>query len=88
MKAGIHPETHVVVIKCSCGNELETLSTLEGPVIHVNVCSKCHPIFTGEEKLVDTAGRVETFQRKYAKFFEQQQKQQREREQGQKAQKK
>jgi large subunit ribosomal protein L31 len=72
MKSGIHPEMHMVVIRCSCGAELETLSTAEERVLHVDICSKCHPFFTGEEKFVDTAGRVELFQRKYKKFLEEQ----------------
>jgi len=67
MKAGIHPQMRPVVIKCSCGAEFETLSAADKDVLHVDICSKCHPFFTGEEKLVDTAGRVELFQRKYGK---------------------
>ncbi len=72
MKAGIHPELHPVVIKCSCGAAFETLSTAEGPMLHIDICSRCHPLFTGEEKFVDKAGRVELFQRKYKKFLENQ----------------
>ncbi len=80
MKAGIHPEMHTVIIKCSCGAELETLSAAEEQVLHVDICSKCHPFFTGEEKFVDTAGRVELFQRKYKRFLEAQQQDQKEQE--------
>ncbi|OGF54149.1 MAG: 50S ribosomal protein L31 [Candidatus Fraserbacteria bacterium RBG_16_55_9] len=68
MKAGIHPEMKPVVIRCNCGAELKTFSTAEN--LHVDICSKCHPFYTGEEKFLDTAGRVELFQRKYAKFSE------------------
>jgi large subunit ribosomal protein L31 len=65
MKQGIHPELKKAVIRCGCGAELETLATVED--MHVDICSKCHPFFTGEERFVDTEGRVERFQRKYAK---------------------
>lgn len=68
MKAEIHPEVHQAVIKCSCGAEFETFSTREN--LHVDICSQCHPFFTGEEKFVDTAGRVELFQRKYGKLLD------------------
>ncbi len=63
MKKDIHPELKRAVVRCGCGAELETLSTVEG--MHVDICSKCHPFFTGEERFVDTEGRVERFQRKY-----------------------
>lgn len=63
MKPGIHPELKRVVIRCACGAEFETLSTVEN--LHVDICSKCHPFFTGEEKLVDTEGRVQQFERRY-----------------------
>ena len=66
MKEGIHPEYHEAKIKCACGNEFTAGSTAEE--IHVEICSKCHPFFTGKQKLVDSAGRVERFKRKYAKF--------------------
>jgi large subunit ribosomal protein L31 len=68
MKTGIHPEMKKVVIRCNCGATFETYSTADN--LHVDICSQCHPFFTGEEKFVDTAGRVELFQRKYAKFSE------------------
>ena len=64
MKQGIHPEMKKAVVHCGCGAELETLSTVQD--MHVDICSKCHPFFTGEERFVDTEGRVERFQRKYA----------------------
>ncbi len=63
MKKDIHPKMKHAVIKCGCGAEFETLSTVED--MHVDICSKCHPFFTGEERLLDTEGRVERFQRKY-----------------------
>jgi len=73
MKKGIHPEYHdKVIVKCACGNQFETGSTAKE--IHVEVCSKCHPFFTGKQKFVDTAGRVESFMRKYEKYFEDQKK--------------
>jgi len=64
MKKGIHPEYRETTITCVCGNVIETRSTVES--IRVEICSKCHPFFTGKQKLVDTAGRVERFRRKYA----------------------
>ena len=66
MKKGIHPDYHKITVHCACGNEFETGSTAEE--INVEICSKCHPFFTGKQKLVDSAGRVERFKRKYAKF--------------------
>jgi len=68
MQTEIHPEVQQVVIKCSCGAEFETTSTREN--LHVDICSQCHPFFTGEEKFVDTAGRVELFQRKYGRLLD------------------
>jgi len=63
MKSGIHPEYKAARIVCACGNVIETRSTVEE--IHVEICSSCHPFFTGRQKLVDTAGRVEKFRAKY-----------------------
>lgn len=65
MKEGIHPELHRVEVACSCGNTFETLSTQKE--IKVSICSACHPFYTGKQKIVDTAGRVERFKNKYAK---------------------
>jgi len=65
MKEGIHPEYVVSRVTCSCGNSFVTRSTK--PEIHVELCSACHPFYTGKQKLVDTGGRVERFQRRYAK---------------------
>lgn len=64
MKAKIHPKYAAAQIKCVCGNSIETRSTSPGE-IKVEICSACHPFFTGKQKLVDTAGRVERFRRKY-----------------------
>src|SRR5262245_20767563 len=66
MKAGIHPAYHEVRVHCACGNTFSTRSTHKGD-IHVEICSNCHPFFTGKQKLVDTAGRVERYRRKYEK---------------------
>jgi large subunit ribosomal protein L31 len=63
MKADIHPKYHAVKVHCACGNEFETRSTSKD--IHVEICSACHPYFTGKQKLVDTAGRVERFRQRY-----------------------
>jgi large subunit ribosomal protein L31 len=63
MKEGIHPKYYDTVIHCACGNEIKTRSTTKD--LHVEICSNCHPFFTGKQKLVDTAGRVEKFRRKY-----------------------
>ncbi len=65
MKAGIHPEYMDCVITCACGEVIRTRSTV--PKIRVDICSKCHPFFTGRQKLVDTEGRVQRFQRKYGR---------------------
>ena len=63
MKAGIHPEYKKTLITCACGRVTETWSTVGE--LHVEICSHCHPFFTGRQKLVDTAGRVERFRTKY-----------------------
>jgi large subunit ribosomal protein L31 len=65
VKAGIHPEYVETTITCACGEVIHTRSTRVP--IRVEICSKCHPFFTGKQKLVDTAGRVERFQRKYSR---------------------
>ena len=68
MKTETHPEYYKAIVRCACGNEFESGSTVKE--INVEICSKCHPFFTGKQKLVDSAGRVERFRRKYAKFNE------------------
>ena len=65
MKEGIHPKYYLATVRCACGNEFQVGSTLKE--IKVEICSQCHPFFTGKQKLVDTAGRVEKFIRKYGK---------------------
>lgn len=66
MKTDIHPNYLQTTIKCACGNEIAVGSTKQD--IRVEICSKCHPFFTGKQKLIDTAGRIERFRKKYAKF--------------------
>jgi large subunit ribosomal protein L31 len=63
MKQGIHPDYKLATIICSCGNRIETMST--EAEIHVEICSVCHPFYTGRQRLVDTAGRVERFKKMY-----------------------
>jgi large subunit ribosomal protein L31 len=63
MKSGIHPKYEMTTITCACGNVIETRSTVKN--IQVEICSACHPFFTGKQKLVDTAGRIERFNKKY-----------------------
>jgi len=65
MKKGIHPAYKETTVSCACGEVIHTRSTK--PDIRVEICSKCHPFFTGMQKLIDTAGRVEKFKKKYAK---------------------
>ncbi|OIN97716.1 50S ribosomal protein L31 [Candidatus Desantisbacteria bacterium CG_4_10_14_0_8_um_filter_48_22] len=65
MKTGIHPKYEMTTITCSCGNVLHVRSTKKN--VRVEICSKCHPFYTGVQKLVDSAGRVEKFRKKYAK---------------------
>ncbi len=63
MKEGIHPEYKETIIKCACGNEFKTKSTVKD--LHVEVCSQCHPFYTKKQKIVDSTGRVEKFKKKY-----------------------
>jgi len=65
MKADIHPNYHEVKITCSCGKVFETRSAMAKQEMHIEVCSECHPFYTGQQKIVDTAGRVERFRQKY-----------------------
>ena len=64
MKKDIHPEIHTATIRCACGNSFETISTQQRH--DVDICSACHPLYTGQQKFVDTAGRIEKFQNRYA----------------------
>jgi len=63
MKREIHPKYHQVTVSCACGNQFDTRSTKKE--IRLEICSACHPFFTGKQKLIDTAGRIERFQKKY-----------------------
>jgi len=64
MKQGLHPKYENTTVTCACGNVIETSSTREN--IRVEICSKCHPFFTGKQKLIDTSGRVDMFNKRYA----------------------
>ncbi len=66
MKTGIHPDYKEITVHCSCGSTFKTRSTL-GKDLHVEVCAACHPFYTGRQKIVDTAGRVEKFKQKYTR---------------------
>ncbi len=68
MKKDIHPEYLQTTIRCHCGHEFQASSTKEN--ISVEICSQCHPFYTGKQKLVDSAGRIERFHRKYGKYME------------------
>ncbi len=68
MKKDIHPPFQKAIVHCACGNEFETFSTVKE--IKVEICSQCHPLFTGQQKIVDSGGRVERFRRKFQKFEE------------------
>jgi large subunit ribosomal protein L31 len=68
MKNGIHPDYHKIAARCACGNEVELGSVNEE--MKVEICSACHPFFTGKQKLIDTAGRIEKFKQRYAKHYE------------------
>ncbi len=65
MQADIHPDYNDVKVTCSCGNQFNTRSTIGKDELLIEVCSKCHPFYTGKQKLVDTAGRVDKFRQKY-----------------------
>jgi large subunit ribosomal protein L31 len=67
MKSDIHPKYHEIKVVCSCGNTFKTGSTLAKDELHIEVCSVCHPFYTGKQKLVDTGGRVDKFKKRYAK---------------------
>ena len=68
MKADIHPTYKAITVNCSCGNSFETQSTSDKDSLNLDVCSKCHPFYTGKQKIVDTAGRVEKFKSRYGAF--------------------
>jgi large subunit ribosomal protein L31 len=66
MKKDIHPKTYIATFKCACGNTFESLSTSE--TVGLDICSACHPFYTGKQKFVDIAGRVDRFKKRYEKF--------------------
>lgn len=66
MKANIHPDYHEITVTCSCGNSFKTRSAMAKTTLNVEVCSECHPFYTGTQKIVDTAGRIDKFRQKYA----------------------
>ena len=67
MKSGIHPEYVVTNVTCSCGETFTTRSTSKNGQIHADVCSNCHPFYTGKQKILDTGGRVARFERRFGK---------------------
>ncbi|QGQ20008.1 50S ribosomal protein L31 [Cellulomonas sp. JZ18] len=67
MKSGIHPEYVVTEVTCTCGNTFTTRSTVPNGKIHADVCSACHPFYTGKQKILDTGGRVARFEARYGK---------------------
>ncbi|WP_028534859.1 50S ribosomal protein L31 [Paludibacterium yongneupense] len=69
MKTSIHPDYTDVTVNCSCGNQFVTRSTMSKDTFHIEVCSSCHPFYTGKQKIVDTAGRVDKFNQKFGSFF-------------------
>ena len=66
MKSEIHPSYEIIKVVCACGNSFETRSTLNSE-LHVEICSACHPFYTGQQKIIDTAGRVGRFQKKFGR---------------------
>ncbi|HEZ1911532.1 TPA: 50S ribosomal protein L31 [Neisseria meningitidis] len=69
MKQGIHPNYHEVNVTCSCGNKFATKSAMEKENLNIEVCSLCHPFYTGTQKIVDTTGRVDKFNNKFGNLF-------------------
>ncbi|CAM2057915.1 50S ribosomal protein L31 [Desulfovibrionales bacterium] len=67
MKKDIHPKVYIATIRCACGFEVQTVST-KNDAVNVEICSNCHPFFTGKQKFMDTAGRIDCFRRKYSQF--------------------
>lgn len=68
MKQNTHPEYREISVTCSCGNAFATQSTLTKDTLHIEVCSMCHPFYSGKQRLVDSAGRVDKFRQKYGVF--------------------
>lgn len=69
MKKDIHPQLDEVAVTCSCGNQFVTKSTMRKKTFRIEVCSNCHPFYTGKQKIVDVAGRVDKFNQKFGRFF-------------------
>ena len=67
MKKNIHPDYHPAEFVCACGNRIECATTKPGSEVKVEICAKCHPFFTGKQKIIDSAGRVEKFNKRYEK---------------------
>jgi large subunit ribosomal protein L31 len=67
MKENFHPAYHLITVSCACGNSFQTRSTQAADELKIEICSVCHPFFTGQQKLIDTAGRVDKFMKKYKK---------------------
>ena len=67
MQEGIHPKYHEVTFSCNCGYQFKVNSTIEQDEVHLDICSHCHPFFTGQQKLIDTGGRLERFRKRYGK---------------------
>ncbi len=67
MKTNIHPDYHKVTVECACGEKFETGTTKKGDILKIEICNKCHPFFTGTQKLVDSGGRVERFNKRFGK---------------------
>ena len=65
MKADIHPNYQEITVTCSCGNSFKTKSVMGKPALNIEVCSECHPFYTGTQKIMDTAGRIDKFRQKY-----------------------
>ncbi len=68
MRAEIHPSYHPITVKCSCGYEFVTGSALQDDSLNIEVCSNCHPFFTGKQKVIDTAGMVDSYKRRFSKL--------------------
>ena len=66
MKKNVHPKYQEVKVNCSCGHSLTTSSTLAKDTLHIEICSNCHPFYTGQQKMIDTAGVIDRFRKKYA----------------------
>lgn len=69
MQADIHPNYQEVTVSCSCGHTFKTGSTINKKDLHLEICSQCHPFYTGQQKLIDTSGRVDRFRKKYASRY-------------------